>query len=390
MESLENTDPLPKRLYTVGLTFNLKKGVKTEVEDLEAEFDNMETVTAIKEALEAAGCKVELLEADEGILKKITNTKADIVFNIAEGIYGRGREAQVPALLNFLEIPFTGSDETTLCIALDKALSKRLLSTYKIKTPKYRVVTGVNANACKGLRYPLIVKPNAEGSSKGVSDLAVVDNVEELKNVLKANLVYGCPMLVEEYIAGREFTVGLVGNGSDLKVFPPMEIAYRKKNRSANIYSFNVKKNYKEYIDYYCPAPIEPETEERLKDISRKIFTILECRDFSRIDFRMSPEGEIYFIEINPLPGLAPGYSDFPMIAEFNGIGHAELVRSVLNSALKRYGMAPLTAQALVAAQAPLTAQALVAAQVPVAAQAPLTAQALVAAQVPVIQKEGE
>ena len=149
-------------------------------------------------------------------------------------------------------------------------------------------------------------------------------------------------MLVEEYIDGREFTVGLVGNGSELKVFPPMEIAYRKKERNAQIYSFNVKKNYKEYIDYFCPAPIDKEAEAKIMNTAKRIFEILECRDFARIDFRMSSGGEIYFIEINPLPGLAPGYSDYPMLAEFNGVGHTELVQTVLNSALKRYGMAPV------------------------------------------------
>ncbi len=355
METLENADPLPGcgsdeyedplpgKRYTVGLTYNLKKGIKSEVEDLEAEYDNMETVTAIKAAIEEAGYKVELLEADEGILTKILTVKADIVFNIAEGIYGRGREAQVPALLNLLKIPFTGSDETTLCISLDKALTKRLLSTYKIKTPKYRVVTGVNTAACRGLKFPLIVKPNAEGSSKGISDIAVAENKEQLQNVLRINFAaYGGSMLVEEYIDGREFTVGLVGNGSELKVFPPMEIAYRKKERSAQIYSFNVKKNYKEYIDYFCPAPIDKEIEAKIMNTAKRIFEILECRDFARIDFRMSSGGEIYFIEINPLPGLAPGYSDYPMLAEFNGVGHTELVQTVLNSALKRYGMAPV------------------------------------------------
>ena len=271
---------------------------------------------------------------------KNTTVKADIVL-ISLKVW-RQRRSQVPALLNLLKIPFTGSDETTLCISLDKALTKRLLNTYKIKTPKYSVVTGVNTAACRGLEFPLIVKPNAEGSSKGISDIAVAENKEQLQNVLRINLAaYGGSMLVEEYIDGREFTVGLVGNGSELKVFPPMEIAYRKKERSAQIYSFNVKKNYKEYIDYFCPAPIDKEIEAKIMNTAKRIFEILECRDFARIDFRMSSGGEIYFIEINPLPGLAPGYSDYPMLADQRrrtyGIGTDGFEQRV-----KRCGMAPV------------------------------------------------
>lgn len=343
MEMQETPDPLPDGSYKVGLTYNLKKGIKSEVEDLEAEYDNIETVNAIKDALEKLNCKVELLEADEGILKKLSSAKTDIVFNIAEGIYGRGREAQVPALLNFLRIPFVGSDETTLCVALDKALAKRLLATYKIKTPKFQVINDPGNRINGKLHYPVIVKPNAEGSSKGISDLALADNPEELKKVLGINFAaYGQSMLVEEFVPGREFTVGLVGNGDDVRVFPPMEISYRSKERKNRIYSYSVKRNYKKFIDYHCPAKFEPGQEEKIINTARKIFKVLECKDFARIDFRMSTQGEIYFIEINPLPGLAPGYSDYPMIAEFCGISHGELIKLVLNSALKRYHMAQI------------------------------------------------
>jgi D-alanine-D-alanine ligase len=343
MEALESSDPLPRPAYTVGLAYNLKKGIKSDIEDIEAEYDNIDTIIAIKETLERMNCKVELLEADAGILKKLLNTKVEIVFNIAEGIQGRGREAQVPALLNLLQIPFTGSDETTLCLALDKALAKRLLATYKIRTPGYQVVTGPNDRISSKFKYPLLVKPNAEGSSKGISDLAVVEDRQSLKKLLSDNFnAYRQPMLIEEYIPGREFTVGIIGNGDETRVFPPMEIRYKKKGLKNSIYSFNVKKNYKEYVEYLCPAPLDKRIEAELMDTARKIFHILQCRDFSRIDFRMSDDGKIYFIEINPLPGLAPGYSDYPMIAEFNGIGHSDLIKMVLNSALKRYGMLPL------------------------------------------------
>lgn len=323
----------------VGLTYNLKKDVESDVVDNEAEYDSIETVMAIKKALEDEHCQVELLEATEELPAKLADHKVDIVFNIAEGMIGRGREAQVPAILNFFRIPFTGSDETTLCIALDKALTKRVLATYHIRTPKYHIISHDNQKISGSFTFPAIVKPNAEGSSKGISDVAIVSTRSELRNLVKKNIgMYQQDMLVEEYIGGREFTVGIVGNGDDLHVFPPMEIVYMKQNKF-NIYSYNVKQNYKELIRYDCPAKITTQEEKEMTDTARKIYRILECKDFARIDFRLSEDGKLYFIEINPLPGLAPGYSDFPMIADFNGTDYVTLVRSILNTALKRYGL---------------------------------------------------
>lgn len=324
----------------VGLTYNLKKNVVTDVEDEEAEYDSEETVFAIRKALEKAGCQVTLYEATKDLISGLNTDKPDIVFNIAEGIGGRGREAQVPAILDMLGIPYTGSDETTLCIALDKALTKRLLSTYKVKTPKYQLVSKKSVNKKLQLKFPLIVKPNAEGSSKGISDKAIASEREELLTLINSNInMYKQDMLVEEYIAGREFTVALLGNGDELKVFPPMEIIYANKQEKFNIYSYQVKKNYKELISYECPAALDKKTEAKMMRIARKIYQVLNCRDFSRIDFRLSEEGQIYFIEINPLPGLAPGYSDYPMIAEFNGMDYDSLVCEILKSAVRRHSL---------------------------------------------------
>ncbi len=328
--------PCPPR---IGLTFNLKKNVVSQAPDNEAEYDNIETVLAIKSALEGAGLTVLLMEADEQMPALLAQHTVDIVFNIAEGIQGRGREAEVPAILNYYRIPFTGSDETTLCIALDKALTKRLLASYRIRTPKYFVVSKENKKPVRCAKFPVIVKPNAEGSSKGISDVAIVSGNDELNALLEENFrLYGQDMLVEEYIHGREFTVGILGNGSDMRVFPPMEIIYIDKQSRYNIYSFNVKKDYKRLIRYECPAKISPEAEAEMMGMAKKVYNTLQCRDFSRVDFRLSEDGKPYFIEINPLPGLAPGYSDFPMIAEFNGIDYDSLVRAVLESAFKRYG----------------------------------------------------
>ncbi len=338
MEEIPKPDPLPP--LRVGLTYNLKNNVVSDVFDNEAEYDSIETVLAIKGALEDQNCRVILLEATEDLPEKLKNRPVDIVFNIAEGIQGRGREAQVPAILNFFRIPFTGSDETTLCVALDKALTKRVLSTYRIKTPRYRVIPKDGRTPGGGFSLPAIVKPNAEGSSKGISDVAIASDIHELRGLIAKNIsVYQQDMLVEEYIDGREFTVGIVGNGGDARVFPPMEIIYINSQDRYRIYSYTVKQNYKQLIRYECPAALSREAEDKIISTARKIYSILQCRDFARIDFRLANDGQLYFIEINPLPGLAPGYSDFPMIAEFNGMDYVSLVRCVLHSALRRHGL---------------------------------------------------
>jgi D-alanine-D-alanine ligase len=340
VQSMENA-PKPDQppLLRIGIVYNLKKEAASDIPDDEAEYDDYNTILAIKSALEGANSSVELFEATQDLPIKLAGHKPDIVFNIAEGTKGRGREAQVPAILSFFHIPFTGSDETTLCIALDKALTKRILASYRIRTPKYKVIRNGTKVLTGKFSYPVIVKPNAEGSSKGISNFSFALNSIELHDLIVKNMDrYKQDMLVEEYIDGREFTVGILGNGRDLRVFPPMEIVYKERSKF-NIYSYEVKKDCYKYIKYECPANISIGIQAEIENTARKIYEILGCRDCARIDFRLSREGLPYFIEINPLPGLAPGYSDFPMIAEFNGMDYASLVRNILGSALKRYNL---------------------------------------------------
>ncbi|MEG2174484.1 MAG: ATP-grasp domain-containing protein, partial [Oscillospiraceae bacterium] len=331
MEALDSEVPLPKPMKVAGIVYNLKKEQDSGVIDAEAEYDNIETVHAIRQALEEGGLRTELLEADEFLFDKLRRNSIDMVFNIAEGMSGRGREAQIPALLNMLGIPFTGSDETTLCLALDKALTKRLLATYHIRTPKYAVISSGRASCLSRLHYPIIIKPNAEGSSKGISDLSIVESPAALHELVERNLaMYEGDMLAEEYIEGREFTVGLLGNGSETRVFRPMEIVYEcETQNSYHVYSYSVKQDFQRYVHYECPATLSCEIEREMMDAARKVYDILGCRDCARVDFRLASDGKIYFIEINPLPGLAPGYSDYPMLAAYCGLPYGELVRSV-------------------------------------------------------------
>ena len=353
-------------MLSVGITYNLKKNIPSELPDAEAEFDDMDTIRAIQGALETAGFNVALYEATEDLPVKLLQNRPgsstgrvrtsegsppDIVFNIAEGLTGRGREAQVPAILGFLGIPFTGSDETTMCVAMDKALTKRLVSSFGINTPKYQVIRSGASIPDINLTFPVIVKPNAEGSSKGITDLSVVYDNGALRRVLTEKInAYREDMLVEEYISGREFTVGILGNGDNLRVFPPMEILFNDK--AHGIYSREVKKDFKRYVSYKCPADISSGMKNEIEGAAETVYRSLECRDFARIDFRLaggethpsgsaagSPDGQLHFIEINPLPGLAPGYSDFPMIAGFCGMNYATLIRNILDCALARYGL---------------------------------------------------
>lgn len=338
MEKLDLEDPLPDGAKTIGIIYNLKKGEGVNTYDDEAEYDSIDTINAIKAALETRKHNVILLEADKALPEKLKNAHLDLAFNIAEGFGGRSREAQIPAMLNFFGIPYTGSDATTLCIALDKALTKRLLASYRILTPGYALLSYDSPIKALRLKYPVIVKPNAEGSSKGITDASIVRSDTELINLLNRNFdLYHEPMLAEEYIEGREFTVGIIGNGAGMKVFRPMEIIYKKHTQEDfDVYSYNVKQNYKEYIDYRCPARLTAKQESEMVKTSEKIYNILGCRDFSRIDFRMSSDGNIYFIEINPLPGLAPDYSDYPMLAGFNGVSYNDLINDILEAALIR------------------------------------------------------
>lgn len=331
----------------VGIAYNLKRENFHGPHDAEAEFDDPDTIMAIKKALETAGHRVELFEALESFPASIAASRPDIVFNIAEGRLGRGREAHVPAILNFLNIPFVGSDETAVCIAMDKALAKRLLASFGVDTPKYTVITGdtryTSGNSASSDQpeqpgFPIIVKPVAEGSGKGISGVSLVSGSDEL-HVVADELIrtYEQDALAEEYIPGREFTVGLLGNGAGTRVFAPMEVIFRDKAHS--IYSYEIKRNFKQHIDYACPPDLDAGLISKLEETALQVFRITGCRDFARVDFRLSPENRLYFIEINPIPGLAPGYSDYPMLAGFCGVDYDTLICSILDSALTRYGL---------------------------------------------------
>ncbi|HEU4616191.1 MAG TPA: ATP-grasp domain-containing protein, partial [Kofleriaceae bacterium] len=317
----------------VGFTYNVKR---SDTGDDEAEWDPPETIIAIANALARQGHIVVHLEATPDLPRVLAEADVDLIFNIAEGVEGRNREAQVPALCELLGIPYTGSDSATLAIALDKALGKKVLLQHDILTPKFQLMESPRERISADMKYPLIVKPNAEGSSKGIGSTSIVDNEDELRAAVKDCVErYRQPALVEEYIAGREFTVGLLGDKRP-RVLPPMEIKFKKKDNPRPVYDYTVKQDWEEYVYYECPAKLTEAEQKAIEKIARATFWALDCRDVARVDLRMDAEGRIYVLEVNPLPGLTPDYSDLVLIAKASGMEYDQLIAEIMQGGLRR------------------------------------------------------
>jgi D-alanine-D-alanine ligase len=321
----------------IGFSYNVKRVDTKGGDDTEAEYDAPETINAIRDALESYGHVVVPLEATAELPRQLMDARLDVVFNIAEGVAGRNREAAVPALCELMGIPYTGSDAATLSIALDKALSKRVLRQHGIPTPEFQVMETGRERLSPKMKFPLIVKPNQEGSSKGVSAHAsVVDDEESLRQVVRELLdKYRQPALIEYYIAGREFTVGLLGDKRP-RVLPPMEIIFLDKANPRPVYDYQIKQEWEKHVYYQCPAHLTPSELKSMERIARETFVALDCRDVARVDLRMDDTGEIYVLEVNPLPGLTPGYSDLCLIANAANIDYRSLIGEILTGGLKR------------------------------------------------------
>ncbi len=326
-----------KTRIRVGLIYNLKHQETTpkRTADAEAEFDKPETIAAIRRALESYGHEVVKLEATPELSSILPNYGIDVVFNIAKGFRGRTRESQVPALLELLGIPYTGSDPTTLSIALDKGLAKRLVAEAGLRTPPFVLMVSGKERLPKNLYFPVIVKPVAEGSSKGIVETSVVETEEELRRlVAEISGKYRQAVIAESFLPGREFTVGLLGEKRP-KVLPIMEVLFENHSQRYPIYSFD-NRFVEDHIRYEVPARIEPSLRAELEKQARSVFAILGCRDIARIDFRLDKNGHINFMECNPLPSLVPGYSDFCLIAEAAGMNYRTLIGEILDPALRR------------------------------------------------------
>ncbi|MGE5859870.1 MAG: D-alanine--D-alanine ligase family protein [Ignavibacteria bacterium] len=326
---------------------SLTKEILQPAIDTYAEWDTWDTINAVKDALECYN-DVILIEADSTALEKLKEKRPDIVFNISEGFNGVSREAQIPAILDMLQIPYSGSDPLTLSTCLDKARTKEILSYHKIPNSKFFVAENLTQTAHHGLNYPLMVKPVSEGSSKGIFLSSFVKNDKELKKEVERILSeYGQAALIEEFLPGREFTVAIIGNGGEAEVLPIVEINYEEfPDGFTPIYSYeakwilDTKENPLEV--FTCPAKISSRLEGKIKTAALNAYHVLRCRDWSRIDVRLDADREPNIIEVNPLPGILPDVKEnscFPKAARTAGLGYNDMINKVLYVAAKRHNL---------------------------------------------------
>jgi D-alanine-D-alanine ligase len=289
-----------------------------------------------------------LVEANNDAFLKLKELKPVIVFNFAEGLIGVNRESHMPAMLEMLQIPYSGSDALTLGICLDKSRAKEILTYHKIPNAKFLVANQMEDIVNANFDFPLIVKPISEGSSKGIFSSSFVKNTKELEDEVSRILTsYNQPALIEEFLSGREFTVAVLGNGEETEVLPIIEIRYEDFPQDVvPLYSYEAKwildTKENNFDVFECPAKLEPKLEEKIKETVLRTYNVLRCKDWSRIDVRLDKNGVPNIIEINPLPGIMPDpneNSSFPKAARAAGMDYNQMIQRVLYSAAKRYNL---------------------------------------------------
>lgn len=320
----------------IGLTYDLRSDYLAEGygEEETAEFDRPDTIDAIENALRKLGHETDRVGHLRALVARLARgDRWDFVFNICEGMHGFCREAQVPALLQAYAIPCVFSDPLLLAVGLHKAWTKRLLHDMGVPTPPFALVETENDIAEVNLPYPLFAKPVGEGTSKGVTPHSRIDTPGALQTVC-ADLLgkYRQPVLVETFLPGREFTVGILGTGPASRAVGVLEVALRE-NAESHAYTYANKENCEELITYTLAS--DPPA-QRCAELALRVWKALGCRDAGRVDFRLDESGVPNFIEINPLAGLHPEHSDLPMICSKSGIAYDDLIRMILESALER------------------------------------------------------
>jgi D-alanine-D-alanine ligase len=320
----------------VGIAFDLKKNPNSRLpEDAFEELDSIETVEAIESVLNRAGHEILRLGGGRDFLISVLENHVDLVFNIAEGWGTRSREAQVPSVLEILGIPYTGSDPLTLALTLDKGMAKRVVMSAGVFTPRFMVLRSAK-DLNHDLSFPLILKPAWEGSSIGIRRDSRVENVEEFNKKFEWLInSYREPIIVEEFIEGEEITVGIMGNETP-RVIGMMLIRPRSGSSRDFIYSLEVKRNWREEVEYICPPPLPKRILDELAHSALSAYKALTCRDVARLDFRIGRDGKPYFLEANPLPGLNPETGDLPIMIQKEGMPYEKLILSILNHAFRR------------------------------------------------------
>jgi D-alanine-D-alanine ligase len=324
------------------------------------DLDSDVTVNAIVAALESAGHRATFLEGDLSLVEKLPRLRPDICFNICEGHWGDSRESHVPAILEMLRIPYTGSGVLTLALTLDKAMTKRVLTFHGLPTPAFQVLERADEPLDSDLRFPLFVKPSREGTGMGVSSESIVHSKPELRTQLAEQLArYRQPILVERFIRGREVTVGLIGNLVEpvawrvprddraervfegLRFLPPLEVDFASYPESeGGVYTNRMKTDWADDFRYLCPAPVEPVLLDEINWMAAAVFRVTGCADVARVDFRLNADDgdRPYILEVNPLPGLHPGVSDLVLEADAAGMPYNDLINGILNVAFVRAG----------------------------------------------------
>ena len=329
--------------HVIGIIFNLKtKGTSA---DSTEEYDEIETIDALQAEIERLGFRVMRVEQTGDWIGRLKKEKVEFVVNIAEGRgVTRNRESQVPAMLEYLGIPYSGSDALSLGVTLDKRLTTLLLKAGNIPVPEQYMVcqTQEIAGLQELFKQPrtLIVKPRWEGSSKGIFLNNVVSDYASLRGrVTDLLAAYKQPVLVEEFLEGDEITAAVCGNGANLRLLGMMRISNRDPKEKRFIYSIETKRDWQEKVKYEGQEAITALVRQRVQDSAFRAFRALELRDISRIDFRLAADGTPKVIDINPLPGLSPHYSDLPILFRLQGDTYADLVRMILAEALQRNGL---------------------------------------------------
>lgn len=326
------------KLLNIGVTYDLREDYLAAgyTKEETAEFDRVDTIDALEESLSCHGYSVQRIGNIRSLVERLAaDERWDMVFNIAEGLHGFGREAQIPALLEAYRIPYTFSDSLVLSLTLHKGMTKDVVRALGIPTPDFVVLQTPEDLPQVRLPFPLFAKPVAEGTGKGINDASKVSSPEALEAVCRHLLEkFNQPVIVETYLPGREFTVGIVGTGHEAVVLGVMEVLL-KDNAEQNAYSYVNKERYVELVEYRL---VDDQAALQAAAIALAAWRGLGCRDGGRVDLRADAAGQPCFIEVNPLAGLHPRHSDLPIICALKGISYHQLIGFIMDSAWRRQG----------------------------------------------------
>lgn len=325
----------------IGLAYDLRSAYLAEgyTEDETAEFDRDDTVTAIEEALQSLGHRTERIGHGRQLAAALCAGKRwDLVFNIAEGMHGIGREAQVPALLDMYRIPYTFSDPLVMSLTLHKGMTKRVIRDAGVPTSDFLVVETLDDTDGIAFDPPYFIKPVAEGTGKGISAESILRTRQGLTTAcLRLLEIYRQPVIVEPYLPGREFTTGIVGTGRTAGILGTMEV-HLLASAEPGVYSYTNKEECESRVSYRLVRPEDDPTAAEVEAVALSAWRALGCRDAGRIDLRCDSDGRPMFMEVNPLAGIHPEHSDLPIICNLSGIPYRSLIERIVLSAMERTG----------------------------------------------------